>query len=537
MPRRVLRPEMAPGLVPAEPTPDATQRRLAEAQALSARLAALNEATALLIASQSAEELLHTLVQQARWVLDFQHCRLVLREGNLYRIQELHSHGPVTGATRRALGRGAVARAFRLGQAQLVHTLEPDDDPPPGMGSALILPLRNSAELIGTLNFYAAAAGQYTLDDVRIAYVLAMQLGALLHRERLFSTVRQTRDELQTVLESSHDGILVADRGGRILLVNRALRTLLYLPDYPLAGLRVAALIRKVADRFAEPQALRAALHRVVAEPSRPSATLLLSDGRTIEWTSAPLEGLGALNGYVITVRDISARIELERLREDLVHMLVHDLRTPLSSMRLGLDLVSQLIDKGSEGGEILAITRQSADNLIGQINTILDVSKLEAGRLDLDREPVRLGALLEGVAARFSGLARQRRQTVGLELAPDLPVLLADAPLLRRLVENLLGNALKFTPDDGAVWLGARSDGGQQMRLWVRDSGPGVPPDQREHIFEKYGQVRGHAQRSGTGLGLTFCRMVAEAHAGRIGVDDAPGGGSLFWVELPILN
>lgn len=535
MPRRLQHPQDAPSLLAGHSSPDLTQRRLAEAQALSVRLASLNEATALLIASNGLDAILRTLVQQARWVLDFQHCRLVLREGAGYRVQELRADGPLNGALRRSLGDGAEARALRLGQAQLLHRLAPADDAPPEMGSALILPLRNSAEVVGTLNFYARAAGQYTLDDVRIAYALAMQLAALLQRERLFSDVRQTRDELQTVLESSRDGVLVADREGRVLLLNRALRALLLLPERPLAGVRIAALLHGVAERFADPQALRTALRAVAADPLQPAAVLALSDGRTIEWSSAPLEGSGALDGYVITVRDISARVELERLREDLVHMLVHDLRTPLSSMRLGLDLVQMMVERESEAGEILGIARQSADNLIGQINTILDLSKLEAGRLELELVPVGLAPLLEGVAQRFGELARQRQQLLRVIVGPDLPALPADAPLLRRLVENLLGNALKFTPEGGLIELGARVQEGRRMLLWVRDSGPGIPADQRGRIFEKFGQVRGASARSGTGLGLTFCLLVAEAHGGRIGVDDAPGGGSLFWVELPL--
>lgn len=534
MPRRVQHSQDAPNLLSDEPTPNLTQQRLAEAQALSVRLASLNEATALLIASNGLDAILRTLVQQARWVLDFQHCRLVLCEGSGYRIQELRSDGPHSCGVRRSLGNGAEARALALGQAQLLHQLTPEDDGPPDMGSALILPLRNSAEVIGTLNFYARAAGQYTLDDVRIAYALAMQLGALLQRERLFSDVQQTRDELQTVLESSRDGVLVADRSGRVLLLNRSLRALLLLPERPLAGERISTLARGVAERFADPPALRAALRAVAADPSQPPATLALADGRTIEWSSAALEGSGTLDGYVITVRDISARVELERLREDLVHMLVHDLRTPLSSMRLGLDLVQLMVQEQAEAAEILAISRQSADNLIGQINTILDVSKLEAGRLELEPALVSLTPLLEGVAARFGELARQRRQTLRVEAGPDLPPLLADAALIQRLVENLLGNALKFTPDGGLIELGARAQLGERVLLWVRDSGPGIPADQRGRIFEKYGQVRGPRPRSGTGLGLTFCQLVAVAHGGQISVDDAPGGGSLFWVELP---
>ncbi len=508
--------------------------RLAEAQALSTRLAALNEATALLIASKTQDELLRTLAQQARWVLDFQHCTLALCDGDGFRLRDLHTLGPEPWSERRALDSGLVGRALAQGQAQVLPELSPEDQAPANMRSALALPLRQGAETLGVLTFYARHADHYTLDDLRIAYALSMQVTALIDRDRLFQTMRQTRDKLETVLESSQDGILVTDTSGRTLLINNALRALFGLPEGDLEGLPARDLLRLAAPMIGD-QATVQALARMGGTPEPRPAPLRLVDGRTLEWSRVPLNGGGVLEGYVFSVRDISDRVELERLREDMVHMLVHDLRTPLTSMRLGLDLIGMVTGNNPEVRELLDTTRLSTKQLLEQVNTILDVSKLEAGRLELDLVPSDLGLLVPETLQRLTPLAVQHKQQLDYDIPEALPAVYADVPLLRRVIENLVGNALKFTPHGGAVTIGVERSDANTLELWVRDTGPGIPTDQRTRIFEKYGQVRGANRRAGTGLGLTFCKLVVEAHGGLIGVREAPGSGSIFWLTLPV--
>lgn len=518
---------------PAISIPAPSDTRLAEAQALSSRLAALNETTALLIASKTQHELLRTLAQQARWVLDFQHCSLALCDGDGYRLADLAAAGPGPWSEWRPHDSSVVGRALAQAQAQVVAELSAQDQAPIGMCSALTLPLRRGTELIGVLTFYARHPNHYTLDDLRIAYALSMQVTALIERDRLFETVRQTRDKLETVLESSQDGILVTDTSGRTLLINSALRALLHLPMGNLEGRHAQELLCLAAPLIGDPDNLEL-LARMDDMPDPRPTTLHLTDGRTIEWSRVALNGGGVLEGYVFSVRNITDRVNLERLREDMLHMLVHDLRTPLTSMRLGLDLIGMVVGKDPEVRELLGTTRQSTGQLLEQVNTILDVSKLEAGRLDLERSPCDLGQLIPETLQRLAPLAVQNQHQLGCDIPDATPVILADVPLLRRVIENLVGNALKFTPHGGMVLVGVSPSSAHTLELWVRDSGPGIPTDQHARIFEKYGQVRSANQRAGTGLGLTFCKLVVEAHGGQIGVRNAPGGGSVFWLTLP---
>ena len=226
---------------------------------------------------------------------------------------------------------------------------------------------------------------------------------------------------------------------------------------------------------------------------------------------------------------------DLEQLRDSLVHMVVHDLRTPLTSLLTGLQSVSALGSLNPEQDELLSISVEGGRTLLDMINELLDVSKMEEGSFVLERSPIDVSMLAEHARSQVAVLAENKRLTLTIDLAPDLPSIQADEDKIRRLLVNLLGNAIKFTPESGAVALRASHDGAG-IHISVTDTGEGIPPESFEKIFEKFGQVenRQAGRKMSTGLGLTFCKMVAEAHGGKIWVESELGHGSTFHVVLP---
>lgn len=229
---------------------------------------------------------------------------------------------------------------------------------------------------------------------------------------------------------------------------------------------------------------------------------------------------------------------ELERLRDDLTHMIVHDLRTPLTSLLAGLQTVEAITDLDAVGEECLGMAVHGGQTLLGMINDLLDVSKMEAGSLTLDRQPVVVAELVRQAVDQVTWLAKENGLCLVTEVADDLSPLTADEDKLRRTLVNLLGNALKFTPEGGTVTLSVQpSDKGDTLLFSVRDTGTGIPPEAFGRIFEKFGQVesRQAGRKMSTGLGLTFCKMAAEAHGGRIWVESAPGQGSTFSFTVPL--
>ena len=228
--------------------------------------------------------------------------------------------------------------------------------------------------------------------------------------------------------------------------------------------------------------------------------------------------------------------LELEKLRDDLIHMIVHDLRTPLTSLIGGLQTIVDTEYDPEITHEFVPMAVDSAGTLLEMVNTLLDVNKLESGQMALDLGQVSFPAVVETALGQVAGLAREHGHDLVSALDPNCLPLHADGDKLRRVLINLIGNAVKFTPDGGTITVGSRCDG-VSLEFWVQDNGPGIPPEYRERIFDKFGQIEGEGRRkkNSTGLGLTFCKLVAEAHGGRIWVESEPGQGSTFKVVIPV--
>jgi signal transduction histidine kinase len=222
---------------------------------------------------------------------------------------------------------------------------------------------------------------------------------------------------------------------------------------------------------------------------------------------------------------------ELERLRDSLTHMIVHDIRTPLTVISLNLELLRSLLPPGQAGqGEILAETQRQTRQVTDLLSQMLDVSRLEAGRMPLNRSHADLVAQANAAIRSLGSLAGNRRLRVS---SPGPVILRYDNELIGRVLSNLLVNAFKFSPDDAEVTITVDKDN-NGARMAIADNGCGIPAELHNRIFEKFSQVAGSKPSAGTGLGLTFCRLAVEAHGGRIGVSSEPGRGSTFWFTLP---
>jgi len=226
---------------------------------------------------------------------------------------------------------------------------------------------------------------------------------------------------------------------------------------------------------------------------------------------------------------------ELERLRDSLVHMIVHDMRSPLTSLRGILEILQPDLQATmtAEDAEAYQMAVDASVKLADMVSSVLDVSRLEAGQMPIKPK---VCDLRDVVTAALRGLAGITRQRHVVWAAPAAPVLAyCDAEVTGRIVANLVANAIKFTPADGTITLTAAAADGR-VRLTVTDTGPGIPPQYREKIFDKFGQVamRHTDTKCSTGLGLAFCKLAVEAQGGGIGVDSEEGKGSAFWFELP---
>jgi signal transduction histidine kinase len=229
---------------------------------------------------------------------------------------------------------------------------------------------------------------------------------------------------------------------------------------------------------------------------------------------------------------------KLAGLRQETLALIAHDMRSPLAVIDgcLGMLESSLPADALAASGEILGLALRSSERLSGLVSSLLDAARQESPNLALIRRPVNLADLLANTVWAAEATAKESQLTLTVDIAPDLPRLLGDVDKLERVIINLLENAMAYTPDEGQVWVAARRQG-DDVEVSVTDTGPGVPIEYRESIFERFVRVPGlQGRRRGFGLGLYFCRQVVEAHGGNIWVEKGPGGkGSRFVFALPL--
>jgi len=256
---------------------------------------------------------------------------------------------------------------------------------------------------------------------------------------------------------------------------------------------------------------------------------------RTQELAKANWELAHAKEQLEANVRELE---RLQTLRDELTHMIVHDLRTPLTSILSGIHAAEALGPLQEEQHECLRLAVRGGETLLGMINDLLDIQRMEEGTLPLQTEELEPFRLIEESLSHVRQLASDRKLRLEREIEPDLPALTADGEQLCRTLVNLLGNAIRHTPRSGTVTISARLDAEAQAVVFaVNDTGQGIPRDAFERIFEKFGQVesRRTGGRHSTGLGLTFCKLAVEAHGGRIWVESEVGKGSTFSFTVPL--
>jgi hypothetical protein len=273
----------------------------------------------------------------------------------------------------------------------------------------------------------------------------------------------------------------------------------------------------------------------VEVELLRPDGTLrplLLSFGAI-----APVEGMGG--GWVAVFQDLSEVKALEREKGEFVSMVAHDLKGPLTSIFATLELMldGTLGEVGERQKEFLGIAHANTIKIRKMIDTFLEAYRIEAGKVPFTIAPVNPATFIAQVHQRYLPVAEERSFDFSLRIAPDLPKINGDAEHLSRILDNILSNAFKFTPDGGRIELAAERDPespAQRLRVTVRDNGPGIPASDLPRIFEKFSQGRRHTDAGGIGLGLAYCRMAVERHGGRITVESLEGKGTTFAFTLP---
>ncbi|MDI3287429.1 PAS domain-containing sensor histidine kinase, partial [Polyangium sp. 15x6] len=410
-----------------------------------------------------------------------------------------------------------------------------------------------------------------TPDRVEVIRLLSAQAANSIENARLYADLQQENAErrraeevlrhsyslLEATLESTTDGILVVDAEQRVLRQNHRFAAMWRIPDEILSTGSDDTFRRFVCDQLLDPEAFLQRIRALYASPEQSSFDVIpFADGRIFERYSQPQRLGGRVVGRVWSFRDITARVRAEQqrdqlllderrartaaeeavhLRDDFLSIASHELRTPLTSLQLAIQSLGQRLARGMDVERVrsaVALSGRQVKRLGDLVDMLLDVSRIQAGRLELHTAPVELRALVDEVVAHLGDQIAQSGSA--LAVRAEQPVIGQwDPHRLEQVVTNLLTNAIKFgerQPIDIAI---TRED--RIARLAVTDRGIGIPAEVQAQLFERFRRGVSSKHYGGLGLGLYITRTIVEAHGGRIRLSSEVGRGSTFCVELPL--
>jgi signal transduction histidine kinase len=236
--------------------------------------------------------------------------------------------------------------------------------------------------------------------------------------------------------------------------------------------------------------------------------------------------------------RDLTERKKLDALRNDLTSMIYHDLRSPLANVVSSLDILKTMLvsKEEQEFKPLLDIALRSTSRIQRLTDSLLDMSQLEAGIVVVNSQPVKVDQLVHEAVDIVTPMTQTKGHLINQDLAAELPFAQADPDMTRRVLINLLENALKYTSQGSLITVGTCREG-EMVQVWVKDNGPGIPTSEHERIFDKFSRLKLDAAPKGFGLGLAYCRLAVEAQGGKIWVESEVGSGSRFIFTLPIVG
>ena len=383
-------------------------------------------------------------------------------------------------------------------------------------------------------------------EEHKLLEAMAIQGAITLQSAQLFSSATRERDRLDAILDSVGEVILMIDEDGRILLANNRIQPLTNTKLNEIIGVHfnqlptsVQTVLGLLDDNVTPLEEIWSGT--LASWPAKETYKIKRPNfERILERGIFPIGGdQNEAQGKVIVLRDITEEIHIQQDKELISETLVHDLRSPTSAILGALDLMADILPDDENKGiltQSLNVARRSTMRVLQLIRSLLDISRLASGNLELLLDFTDIHKIVDDILIEFISQANQVGVILQNDLQDNLPKLWIDTDKMKRVISNLIDNAIKFTPEGGKVILSAAPHGDDKLLFQVQDTGPGVPTDYREKIFERFAQVPStRGRRRGSGLGLTFCLLAVEAHGGKIWVNNRPEGGSVFSFILPL--
>ena len=397
----------------------------------------------------------------------------------------------------------------------------------------LLLLLQDSPEIVrkaihvGVSDcLYAPLHIEEIMKTVENSIKRADRIGDWTRREvnRTTASLQQRLDELQkldTIVEHIEDGVIMLDEQSNLLLINPAARKAFGLwQDDAVKG-------KPVSEVLPHPD-LKILLSDI--NNPLPQNEITFEDGRVLSAQCTPIPRIGV----AITMQDITYLKQIDRLKNEFVHTVSHDLRSPLTAILGYVDLLDRVGPVNDQQREFIRRVQNSVQSITSLVNDLLELGRIEAG-FDTQKEVVPLEGIIRDTLETLGGQISDKKMNLHLNLPMDIPQMRGNPIRLRQMLDNLIGNAIKYTPEGGEITIDVEAQN-DQVILRISDTGPGIPPADQPHIFEKFYRASNVPKGvGGSGLGLSIVKSIVENHQGRIWVESLLGQGSAFTVVLPL--
>ena len=436
--------------------------------------------------------------------------------------------------------RRPVSTADRLADPALRYQTDHDRLIQSAPRAYLAVPVSVRDEVLGVLVCYYFAAHQFSAKEAQLLSSLAAHAAIAMDNARHHQAVMLQQNRLSQIFDATSDGMLLVSPAGRVETANRRAGDLLAIKASDLVGNELTEVLAWHRAEGADYRRMFSALRSLVQhqEDAAEGDLELRSLKRILHWVSQPTrDRAGEHCGYTLTFHDVTHEREVSQMKSDFVSFVTHQLRTPLAGIKWRLELAAPEPEVPADAASYIGDAREAAQRLIQLVNELLDISRLERGKLTVSTQPVDLVTMTREVLAETDVLVQERRHRVSVSTGDHpLPAVRADAQLLRQVVMNLVSNAIKYTPEGGAIEVRFEREG-DTLRWSIRDSGIGIPRSSQARLFEKFYRAENVStlETEGTGLGLYLVRLIMEQLDGRVWCESEEGAGSTFRFTLPL--
>ncbi len=404
------------------------------------------------------------------------------------------------------------------------------------LASFFHIPLIVNNKVVGLINVSSTKQNLYKEEEMTILYQITNQASSAL--SKLENVLETEKERLISMVGSLADGVFMVSTKNQLLIINNAAKKFLNIINNDPTYLEIIHSLSGIYD-------IQAKINEVIKENKVIEEKEILINGKFFQAFITPVhtgnEEKEEVIGASILLHDITIEKQISKIKEDFTYMMVHELRAPLTAIKYSADVLLGTELKEEERLKLLNIIGQQSRTMLEEISSVLDAAKIEAGRFTINKTLSSFNKIVNEAISTFKSYADKKQISIIHEINPKLPQFEFDSLRINQVLNNLISNSLKFTPESGKIIISAKLDElTKELIVSVKDNGIGIPKNEQEDLFTKFYQIRKtphELAKGGTGLGLYIVKGIVEAHNGRVFVESEEGQGSTISFTLPLLN